>query len=235
MNILCVIPARGGSKGVPKKNVRDVCGRPLISYSIGAALACGDCFHRVIVSTDGDEIASVARECGADVPFLRPTEFATDTATSLSVMQHAVREVEAQDGVNIDWTLLVQATNPLVIEDDIRASVDLACTSDGATSVVSVQDAMDYHPIKLKTIDGGLLRPFVDGAPEMIRRQDIETAVYKRNGSLYMTRRDVLMDQDDLYGDTIVPYIMPQNRSIDIDTEHDLKMAEFMISKKGRV
>ena len=232
MNILAVIPARGGSKGIPGKNIKEVAGIPLIAHAIKACLECSDQFHKLIVSTDDETIASVARQYGADVPFIRPAHLATDEASSLGVMQHALQYFEENDKVEIDWTMLVQATNPLVLPADINKALGLLQQHPNATSIVSVKEAMDSHPFKLKIIEQGELKPYIQDTPEMIRRQDLEPAIYKRNGSLYMTRRDVLMDQNDLYGEHIVPYIMPAERSIDIDEEADLVLADFLLKQR---
>lgn len=232
MNVLAVIPARGGSKGIPKKNIVNVNGKPLIAYAIEAALKSRQCFYKVIVSTDCQEIADIAKNHGASVPFIRPEELATDEATSLSVMQHAAHYIEKQDDIKLDWTLLIQATNPLVSHMDIMNTVELAKKNVDATSVVSIKDAMDNHPIKLRTIENGYLKPYLEKCPESVRRQDFTPHVFKRNGSLYMTRRDTLLENSDLYGDKIVPYQMPEFRSVDIDTLQDLEFAEFLLQKR---
>lgn len=233
MNILAVIPARGGSKGIPYKNICDLNGKPLIAYAVDEALGCAADLYKVIVSTDDPKIAEIAIQYGAAVPFMRPHELATDEATSLSVVQHAVYEIEKQQGVRIDWALLIQPTNPLVLSQDIQAVVNLAKQNPDATSVVSICAVQD-HPLKIKTIHDGLLKPYIVGAPETIRRQDFPETVYKRNGSLYMTRRDILLDGSDLYGDRIIPYEMPLERSIDIDTAFDLDLVRFMLAQRER-
>ena len=225
-NILAIITARGGSKGVPRKNIRDVAGQPLISYAIQAALGTGALLYKTIVSTDDDEIASVAREYGADVPFMRPTELATDTATSLSVVQHAVQEVEKQDNVTIDWSLLIQPTNPMIKSEDIERAVSLI--DDTATSIVSVTESGENHPLKALEIADGYLQPYIKDAPQAVRRQDLPPA-YKRNGSIYMTRRDVLLEHNDLYGSSIKPCLSKEKQNIDIDTEFDLNLADFIL------
>ncbi len=232
MSVLAVIPARGGSKGVPRKNIRNVNGKPLITYSIEATLKCRHLFHDVIVSTDDEAIAKVANNVGANVPFIRPVELATDEATSLSVMQHAVCEIEKADNVRFDWVLLIQATNPFVEAVDIEGVVKAAYSDAQATSVVSVQSVIDYHPMKLKTIRDGYLTSFKTDGNEADRRQDLPP-IYKRNGSLYMTRRDVLMEGNDLYGCKILPYEMPPERSIDIDKEQDLEFASFLFARRN--
>ena len=226
INILAVITARGGSKGIPRKNIRDVAGKPLISYAINAALGTGPLLYKTIVSTDNDEIARVAGEYGADVPFIRPADLATDTATSLSVVQHAVREIENQDNVTIDWSLLIQPTNPMIKSVDISRAI--ALIDDTATSIVSVTESGKYHPLKALEIVDGYLQPFNKAAPATVRRQDLPLS-YKRNGAFYMTRRDILLEHNDLYGSLVKPCFFEEKKDIDIDTEFDLKLADFIL------
>lgn len=227
--ILITITARGGSKGVPRKNIRDVAGRPLIDYAIKAALGVGDKIYKVIVSTDDEEIAEVAKSCGAEVPFMRPAELANDTAASLPVVQHAVKTIEDQDNVTIDWSMLIQPTNPMITSQDISAAIDMI--DDSATSIVSVVDAVDSHPLKALKTENGYLKPYIENAPQALRRQDLPS-VFKRNGAFYMTRRDVLMDHNDLYGQAIKPCIMGDETALDIDTEFDLNLADFILRNR---
>lgn len=230
--ILVVITARGGSKGVPRKNVRLVNGKPLIAYAIEAALEAKDYLYKIIVSTDDEEIAAVSKEFGAEIPFMRPAELASDTAASLPVIQHAAQQIEEQDGITLDWTLLIQPTTPLIRGEDVINIIDLIESSPKATSIISVVNAMDSHPIKLKTIKEGQLHSYIEDAPQSYRRQDLDNNLYKRNGCLYMTRRNTLLEDNDLYGPFITPYIMPEERSLDIDTEFDLKLAEFILQNQ---
>lgn len=228
--VLAVIPARGGSKGVPRKNIRPICGRPLISYTIEHALGARDLFHRVIVSTDDQEIASVARQCGAEVPFLRPAELARDESPVIPMLQHAVNFVEQSAGIRMDWICLLQPTEPFRIAADLEQSLELAFTG-GCDSVISVVQVFATHPILMKRIEGGRLLPFCLEEREGTRRQEYQPAAYMRNGSIYLTKRDVLMEQNSIWGRTIRPYVMPLERSVSIDTELDLKLAEIMMTE----
>ncbi len=124
--VLALIPARGGSKGVPRKNIRPVCGKPLIAYTIETALAARHMFHRIIVSTDDGEIAEVARGYGAEAPFLRPADLAGDHVPMLPVLQHAVRFIEAQDDLVLDWVCLLQPSDPLRLVGDIEEAKEKA-------------------------------------------------------------------------------------------------------------
>lgn len=228
--VLAVIPARGGSKGVPRKNIRLICGRPLISYTIEHARAAQHLFHRIIVSTDDDEIASVARQYGAEVPFLRPADLARDESPVIPMLQHAVNCIEEQDGVNMDWICLLQPTEPFRTVTDLKQCLQLGFAG-GCDSVISVVRVFATHPILMKRIEGDRLLPYCFEEREGTRRQEYEPPAYMRNGSMYLTRRDVLMEQGSIWGRTIRPYVMPLERSVSIDTELDLKLAEIMMTE----
>lgn len=227
--ILAVIPARGGSKGVPRKNIRPVCGKPLIAYSIETALTVRHLLHRIIVSTDDAEIAKISRRYGAEVPFMRPPELAEDKAPTLPVLQHAVRFVEEQDKICLDWILLLQPTSPCRTSEDILAALDLAHAG-GCDSIISVVQVAT-HPLFIKRIENDRLLPFSESFAEKegARRQDARPPAYVRNGAIYLTRRDVLMERNSIWGGFIRPYVMPPERSVNVDSELDLIMAELML------
>ncbi|UCD77124.1 MAG: acylneuraminate cytidylyltransferase family protein [Desulfobacterales bacterium] len=229
--ILAVIPARGGSKGVVRKNIRSVCGRPLIAYTIETALAARQLLFRVIVSTDDSEIAAVARNHGAEVPFLRPAELAGDSVPTLPVLQHAVRFIEAQDNVKLDWVLLLQPTTPLRALEDIEGSLTAALQSE-CDSVISVVQVFAEHPILMKRIEDNRLLPYCIEEKEGTRRQDYQPPAYMRNGAIYLTRRDVLMEQESIWGRSIRPYVMPPERSVSIDSELDLRLVELLMQER---
>lgn len=213
---------------MPRKNLRPLGGRPLVVWAIATALAVRDRLCGVVVSTDDPEIAAVARDAGAEVPFRRPAELATDEAASLPVLRHAAAFVEARDGAPLDWILLLQPTSPFCVVEDVRACLDMARDCD---SVISVAE-MTKHPLFAKKIDGGgWLVPFNLVEPEGLRRQDAAPPAYVRNGAVYLTRRDVLMEGNSIWGERIRPYIMPETRSINIDSELDLLVAEAMIQQ----
>jgi len=229
--ILAVIPARGGSKGVPRKNIRPICGTPLIAYSIETALAARHLFHRVIVSTDDEEIASVARRYGAEVPFLRPAELGGDEVPMLPVLQHAVQFVEQQDRIRLDWVCLLQPTDPFRTVEDIGAAIALARKGD-CDSVISVVQVFSVHPILMKRIENDRLLPFCLEEKEGTRRQDYQPPAYMRNGAIYLTRRDILMEHNSIWGEIICPYIMPEERSVGVDSELDLKLVEILMQER---
>tara|TARA_Y100000588_G_scaffold89019_1_gene95400 strand:- start:25447 stop:26172 length:726 start_codon:yes stop_codon:yes gene_type:complete len=228
--VLAIIPARGGSKGVPRKNLRNVCGKPLIAYTIEPALELSDYIYRIIVSTDDEEIADVSVKLGAEVPFRRPISLASDEAPTLPLVQHAVSFVENQDGTQIDWVLLLQPTTPLRNKEDIIQALKL--TSDiNCDSIISVEEIPSHHPRLVKRIAKGRLLPYL-GEPTQKwegRRQDLRPKAYLRNGAIYITKRNVIMNNDSLFGDFIRPYIMPSTRSVNIDNENDISLVEMLL------
>ena len=228
-----MIPARGGSKGVLRKNVRFICGRPLISYTIETALKVQHLLYRVIVSSEDEEIATIARQYGADVPFLRPPELSGDNVPTLPVLRHAVEFVEKQDGIILDWVLLLQPTDPFRNEEDIKAALDLA-QEGGCDSVISVVQVFSVHPILMKRIEDNRLLPYCIEEKEGTRRQDYQPPAYMRNGAIYLTRRKVLMEKNSIWGEVIRPYVMPQERSIGVDSELDLKLVEILMKERLR-
>lgn len=231
MRVLAVIPARGGSKGIPRKNLADLCGKPLIAYSIQAGLGARS-ITRLIVSTDDAEIAEVAKSFGADVPFMRPADLASDTAHSLPVVQHAVTAVESEEGNRYDVIVLLQPTTPLRTANDIDDGVGLLASS-GADSVVSVVDVGANHPFRMKRIEAdGRLVNFVDqGFEDMRPRQELPR-VYIRSGDLYISRRRVVMEENTLVGSNCRAIIVPDDRAVNIDTPLDLLRAEEKLCGK---
>ncbi len=230
LRVLGVIPARGGSKGIPKKNIKPLAGLPLIAYSIRAAKKSRyltDC----IVSSDNTKIISVSRKYGAVTPFTRPSRLATDRASSLSVLKHAVNFMEKKQG-RYDFIVLLQPTAPLRTSQDIDRSIMLLRDSK-ADSVISVSEISDPHPGKTMQIHKGTLKPFLPKFwHEGIRRQDLPR-VFALNGAVYAVRRDTLMKKHSLWGKKSLAYVMPVERSVNIDSKIDLALAELYLRKKS--
>jgi CMP-N,N'-diacetyllegionaminic acid synthase len=233
MDVLALITARGGSLTLPRKNVLPFCGKPLIAYSIEAARAAraaGAPIDRIIVSTDDKEIAQVSKSYGAEVPFMRPGELARSDTPSLPVVKHAVANAEETRNNAYDWIFLLQPTSPLRTSDDIVAALQLASKPD-TTAVIGVTNANSSHPFKLRIIEGEVLKPFLKDGPQPSRRQDFTFDVYRTNGAIYLARRDIVMEQDSFYGSKPVPFVMPPERSVDIDTALDFEIAEFLFRR----
>ncbi len=232
MRILGVIPARGGSKGVPRKNLREVGGRPLVAWSVEVAREAADVLYRTVVSTDDEEIAEVCRGLGGDVPFLRPPDLGGDRVPMVPVLRHAVRAVEEEEGRPVDWVMLLQPTNPFRTAEDIREAVRLA-SQGGCDSVISVVRVLHVHPILMKRIEGDRLLPYCIEEEEGTRRQDYDPPAYMRNGAIYLTGRDTLVERGSIWGETIRPYVMPAERSVGIDSELDLKLADLLMRERA--
>lgn len=225
LRTLAIIPARAGSKGVPGKNIRPLGGRPLICWSIAAAGAAV-ALTRTVVSTDGEDIAEVARGCGAEVPFLRPDALATDRARAIDVIQHGLRKVEELAGERFDAVLMLQPTTPFRTAADIAGALRLLAES-GADSVISVCDVGGHHPARMKFLKGDrLIDPDFVEAYENQPRQEL-APMFIRNGAIYLTRRDVLLGGS-FKGQDCRAWVMPAERSVNIDTELDFRFAELL-------
>ena len=228
MRVLGLIPARGGSKGIPRKNIRLLCGKPLLHYTIEAGLAARQ-LSRVILSTEDEEIAEVGRRGGVDVPFLRPPELAEDETPMLPVVQHTIRWMEERNEY-FDAICLLQPTNPLRRPEDIDGAIELLQQS-GADSVISFFDVGEKHPARMKYIssDGRVIDPPFAEKVEGQRRQDLPK-LYLREGSIYLTRRNVLMEKNSFKGDDCRAWIIPEVRACNIDTPFDLFIAKQLLS-----
>ena len=227
--ILAIIPVRGGSKTVPKKNIKLLGGKPLLYYILTAALG-SKLLSKVVVSSDDDEILSVAEEFGGkDVVLKRPKELAEDTTPDVPVLQHAVREMEAREGVRYDSVVMLHATTPFIRTEDIDASLKKLIETN-ADSVVSVYRVTDAHPIKMKKIVDDVLLPYVDSMSEdsTVRRQDLP-AVYRRNAGIYASKRNIVMEDGKVWGKVVRPYLMSEERSVDINTLLDFHVAEAVL------
>ena len=219
MTAVCIIPARGGSKGVPGKNIRLVAGKPLIVWTIEQALAVTESLE-VVVSTDDDEIASVAREAGASVPFLRPARLAQDTTATEPVVRQALAALDAL-GTQASVVMLLQATSPV----RLPGTLDRALAEFGSTGVDSLVGVVRQAPFLWWAGDPPRADYPVDARP---RRQDLtsETMRYRETGSLYVTRRWVYDDLDNRLGGRIGLFLMDAVEGVDVDTELDLAIAE---------
>jgi CMP-N,N'-diacetyllegionaminic acid synthase len=228
MRVLGLVPARGGSKGVPRKNIRMLGGQPLLQYTAKAALA-SRLLTKTIISTEDEEIAQVGRLCGLEAPFLRPVELAEDTTPTLPVVQHAVLWLE-RHGEVFDAICLLQPTNPFRTAEDIDACIELMERS-GSDSVISVLPIpAQYHPYWVYLRDeSGRLRLSNGEAAPLPRRQELPPA-FHREGSVYVTRRDVLIDDSSLYGKHVEGYLVDARKSINIDDLNDWAHAESMVA-----
>ncbi len=228
--ILGVITARGGSKGIPKKNIKKLDKHPLIAYTISVAKKSKLIDH-LIVSTDSEEIATVSKKYGAEVPFMRPEELSSDIAKHVPVLQHAVGFMEKRLKTTFDYVVLLQPTSPFRTPEDVDLTIKqlIKLNADSAVSLVAITD---NHPIKAKAYRDGFVYSYFNNVvePEGMRRQELPTA-YKRSGAVYVMKRDLLMKDGLFYGKKIAGHIVPEERSIDIDNEKDWIVAEYMLKK----
>lgn len=226
MNILGVIPARGGSKRLQRKNILPLAGRPLIDWTIQAARDSG-ALTDFVVSTDDQEIADVARQCGARVIALRPADLATDTATAVSVMQHETRQWEDTRGQRLDGVLLLQPTSPFRSAQTIRDAVQTFRGGEGRCTVVGVSPA-GTHPFWCLQLDGaGDLTDMHPGGLQM-RSQELP-AVFEVNGTAYLVPRNHLMASGTLYTARRLPVVVQDPaQTIDIDTPFDWRLAQAL-------
>ncbi|MCR5591991.1 MAG: acylneuraminate cytidylyltransferase family protein [Lachnospiraceae bacterium] len=231
MKILFVITARGGSKGVPGKNIIQLGALPLIAYKIIPTMKCRY-DYRLIVSTDDEKIAEVARSYGAEVPFMRPAHLATDTASSMDVIDHAMEWIEANDESEYDILCLLEPSSPFLSATDLNNALDLMIRTDSDTMLGMKEVEVSRHFIHTLDDNGGLSQ-FYHEIKEMsaTRRQDIESE-YTMNGCIYAAKWDYLKKNHLFHSEKSVPYIMPAEKSIEIDSMIDLEFARFIVANK---
>lgn len=223
--ILALIPARGGSKGIKNKNIIDLCGKPLIAYSIEAARG-SNYIDDVIVTTDSSTIAEISVEYGAEVPFLRPKELASDKSKTVDAVVHAINELK-KEGREYDCLVLLQATQPLRTCFDIDSAIE-EYYERGENALVSVS-AVDDNPILIRTIsDKDMLVPLLS-LSSTCRRQDMPQ-YYKVNGCIYINKVSEI-DYNTSFNDNKIPYVMPVERSVDIDELKDLEVAKYYLKE----
>ena len=227
LKVLAIIPARGGSKGIPRKNLREVNGVPLVAHTIRAAQE-SKFVERTIVSTDDEEIAKVASHAGAEVPFMRPGELATDLATLDSVVDHVLDSLLAGEGYEPNAHMILQPTNPLRVARHIDEAVQLLVDRH-AGSVVSVSPPSE-HPAEMAVFDNGKIRfPCAAGAFESgIQRQAYEPYLFV-NGAIYLTSTDAYRTQKKRLAEPVYPYIMDRIDGFDIDEPDDLLIADILM------
>ena len=228
MKILGVIPARGGSKGVPRKNIKNLGNIPLIGHTIKAALESN--IFKLVVSTEDAEIAEISLKLGANVPFKRPIQFAQDNSSSIDVAINALLETEKIYNEQYDAIMMLQPTTPFRNKIDINNSIDILLNNSDADSVISVVNVEGHHPARMKYINNNILiDPDFCEKQENQNRQEL-VPMYIRNGAIYLTKRNILL-QNSLKGHKSYAYIMPLERSINIDNQNDFDYAKWLLQK----
>jgi CMP-N,N'-diacetyllegionaminic acid synthase len=230
MQVLGIIPARAGSKGLPGKHLRQAGGRPLIDWTFAAARG-SRMLTRTILTTDDEQVAAHARRLNVDVPFIRPAALARDDTPMLDVLEHAISETE-KVGPLVDLVVLLQPTSPLRTSDDIDTAVNLLITT-GVDSVVTVMPVPhQFNPTSVMIRDGDALVPFAAGTTAT-RRQDKPDVVARNGPAVLAVRRDVLIAGRTLYGARVVPLEMDAESSVDVDTEWDLAVADLALRRRA--
>lgn len=229
--MIAIVPARGGSKGLPGKNIRLLNGKPLIQYTIEAALG-SDCVDRVIVTTDDENIASIARQTGADVPFMRPDNLASDTVSAVDVYLHAVEFVAAESIKRISKFIVLLPTAPLRTSEHIDEAFALF-QSKHADTLISVREA-DVPPSWYMSMNSkGCIRSAGFGIKgSLVANRQINGEYYIPNGAIYILDYDLLKKKRTYYTDNTIGYVMSRSVSVDIDTIDDFKYAEYLMFGK---
>lgn len=229
MNVLGLIPARGGSKGVPRKNIKNLCGKPLIQYTIDSALE-SKAFSQIIVSTEDEEIAEYAAKLGVPCPFLRPQELAGDKSPTIDSVAYTLDKLQSM-GQGIDAVCLLQPTNPLRSADIIKQSIEqfIQSQADSLISVRSVPHEFNPHWTFEEGDKNSKFLKISTGEKEIIsRRQDLPPAFY-RDGSIYITKSSVILEQKSLYGEKISYINLDEQQHVNIDTMEDWYKAERLL------
>lgn len=231
--VLAVIPARGGSKGVPQKNIRSLEGEPLIAYTIRAAQQSRT-LDRVIVSTDAEPIAMLARRYEVEVPFLRPTEFAQDDTPDQPVLRHALQWLQENENYSPDYVALLRPTTPFktaaIIDAAVQCLVDTG--ADSVRSVTKVGGGNHPYWMYVKADASHRARPFVDDPTVNVRiRRQLLPPVYRLNGVVDVIRRDVVLHSDWLYGNDMRLFEVAEEQAVDIDTEFDFELCAWLMRR----
>jgi CMP-N,N'-diacetyllegionaminic acid synthase len=228
LRVLGIVPARGGSKRLASKNLRLLGGKPLVAWAIEAAQAARR-VERLIVSSDDSHVLEIAANYDPALPLRRPDELCTDTSPAIDYVRHALAMLEESDQHRFDAVAIIQPSSPFTTAADIDATIDLLETS-GADSAVSVMEVShDLHPLKFKTMQGDRLLPYFEAEAGRMAAHELPR-VYVRNCSVYASRRATL-EAGQIIGDDCRGYVMPRERSLDINDSLDLSFAEFLLSQ----
>lgn len=228
MRIVGLVPARGGSKGIHNKNITDLGGKPLIYYTLHEASKVSS-IQRLFISTDSEIIRSICTELGFTIPFLRDKDLARDETKTVDVVLNVLDLLEKRFGEIYDYVCLLQPTSPFRIAEDIQRCVDIVLES-GCDSVVSLAEVDEPHPFKMKVINNGIVEPFISGSDSSVPRQSLPP-VYALNGAIYFCKTELLYNTHNFFSKNTVAYVMPSERSININNQMDLELAKVLLQK----
>jgi len=223
MNIVAIIPARGGSKGIPRKNIKELDGKPLIAHIIETALKVEE-LDRVIVSTDDEEIAEIAKKYGAEVPFIRPEELAKDETPTLPVLQHTVKYLEEEESYRPDIIVLLYATSPLLKAERVSEAIRMLKEGESESILSVVEDKGHYWLEK----DGKYERMY----PKVVKNRQFTMPLFKENGAIYVYKRDILMKGGIMDDATRGLLIMQREESIDVDEPIDFEITKLLMRRR---
>ena len=228
MSVLGLIPARSGSKGIPDKNIKQICGRPLIAWACEAALNART-LDKIVCSSDSAKIIEITEANGVKAPFIRPSYLAQDNTLIVDVICHALEWLK-DGGENYDYICLIQATSPLVQPEDIDRAVQIALTHN-ADTVICGYNSGQRHPTAMFTMgNAGEVEWLLDSNKRMARRQDLPN-IFMRSGLVYVFRSDMLLKTKQLYGSKVYAVEVPEERAISIDTELDFTIVEVLLHR----
>ena len=231
MSRICTVCARGDSKGVRNKNIRELAGKPLIAHSLGQARSSG-LFELIAVSSDSPEILGIARSHGADLVVARPPELATDTAAKLPAIRHCVEQAETFAGKRFNVVVDLDATSPLRIPEDIRGAVELLETRDVSNVITAAPARRSPYFNLVELREDGVVQLSKPLASAILRRQD-SPPCFDMNASIYVWRRDALFDHPTVFAADTRLFVMPEERSIDVDSELDFEIVEHLMRKRA--
>lgn len=228
--ILGVIPARGGSKGVKDKNIRPLLGKPLIAYSIECGLSCPS-IDRLIVSTESERIAGISKNCGVEIPFMRPSELARDDTPMMPVLEHALNECESIYKSHIEGIVLLDATSPMRTVNDVENCIRIFKNGD-YDAVISAVPARRNPYFNMVVPENDRIRLVVEPEKQITRRQDCPP-VYELNNSIWIFSRKAILEERKRIPEKSTIYLMDESRSVDVDSELDFKILELLMKEKN--
>jgi len=228
--IIAIIPARGGSKGLPEKSIKPLCGKPLIGWSIEQAKDC-KYIDEIFVTTDSEKIANTAKEFGVDVPFLRPSELAKDTSSSMDVVEHVLSHFENRN-IFFDYIVLLEPTSPLRKKKDLDNAIQMAIENETADGIISLGEVHMEHPMIVKKItEKGKIKPYIDNIKKISQRQQADKA-YFPYGVIYMIRTDIFKKERAFYTDNVLPYYIERWQNYEVDDIYDFMAIEAILTKR---
>lgn len=231
--MIALIPARGGSKGLPGKNIKNLCGKPLIAHTIGAALNASE-IDRVVVTTDSEEIAEIAKQYGAEVPFLRPEELAGDTSSAVDVYLHAVDFLQKESGQEIQKFMVLLPTAPLRGSENIEQALK-EFYEKKAETLISMKEAETPISWYYGMNEEGRVKNLGFDGQNAVKNRQVNNVYYIPNGAIYILDTRLLREKRTYYSDNTVAYLMSQEESVDIDCALDFKIAELLLSQKEKL